>query len=180
MTKHTKVINIFGGPGSGKSTISSDLFRYMKQQEISVELVGEVAKDWIHEGNYQKLWNCQDLLTAEQNYRQSRLMGKYDFIIADSPIILGMFYVPQGYYKSYAPFVSEIFQSYDNVNIMLQRRPNAYYVTEHRVHNKAEADTADLQLRSYLKDNGILHFSTVSDNNAAYSIWQYLKESIID
>ena len=180
MDKHTKVINLVGGAGIGKSTVASDLYRYMKQQGISVELVGEVAKDWIHEGNYHKLWNSQDLLTAEQNYRQSRLLGKYDFIIADSPIILGMFYVPKDYYKSYAPFVTEVFQSYDNINIMLQRRPNQFYISEQRVHTKDQADQADLQLRSYLKENGVLHFTTIADDTAAYSIWDYLKQNVID
>ena len=40
-----KVINLFGGPGCGKSTTAADLFARMKLRGLSVELVTEYAKD---------------------------------------------------------------------------------------------------------------------------------------
>lgn len=41
----TKVINLIGAPGAGKSTIASQLFSLMKWQGLDVELVSEYAKE---------------------------------------------------------------------------------------------------------------------------------------
>ena len=43
----TKIINIFGNPGSGKSTIAAYLFTALKSRNIEVELVTETAKDLV-------------------------------------------------------------------------------------------------------------------------------------
>jgi len=45
----TKYINIFGGPGAGKSTTAALLFAEMKSGGFKVELVTEVAKDFVWE-----------------------------------------------------------------------------------------------------------------------------------
>ena len=44
----TKIINIFGNPGSGKSTIAAYLFTELKSRNIEVELVTETAKDLVY------------------------------------------------------------------------------------------------------------------------------------
>jgi adenylate kinase family enzyme len=41
----TKYINIFGGPGAGKSTTAAALFAEMKRRGMNVELATEVAED---------------------------------------------------------------------------------------------------------------------------------------
>ena len=43
------IINIFGGPGVGKSTVAADLFVIMKKEGYSVELVTEYAKELTYE-----------------------------------------------------------------------------------------------------------------------------------
>ena len=45
MNKKLKVINFFGAPGSGKSTIAAGLFFEMKMKQMNVELVTEFAKE---------------------------------------------------------------------------------------------------------------------------------------
>ena len=47
--KKLTVINFFGGPGCGKSTTAAELFAKMKKANYKVELVHEVAKDFIWE-----------------------------------------------------------------------------------------------------------------------------------
>jgi len=46
-----KVINLFGGPGCGKSTAAAGLFHLMKSNHMSVELVNEFAKEIVWENN---------------------------------------------------------------------------------------------------------------------------------
>ena len=46
----TKVINLFGGPGAGKSTIAAGLFYNMKIAGYNVERADEWIKDKVYEG----------------------------------------------------------------------------------------------------------------------------------
>lgn len=48
-------INIFGGPGVGKSTISSGLFYQMKTRGYKVEFISEYAKDLTYGKDFVKL-----------------------------------------------------------------------------------------------------------------------------
>jgi adenylate kinase family enzyme len=40
----SKVINLFGGPGCGKSTLAARIFSILKLKDISCELINEYAK----------------------------------------------------------------------------------------------------------------------------------------
>jgi ATP:corrinoid adenosyltransferase len=50
-----KVINLWAGPGAGKSTTASGLFYLMKTADMQVELVTEYAKDMTWEGRHEVL-----------------------------------------------------------------------------------------------------------------------------
>jgi hypothetical protein len=117
----TKVINLFAGPGAGKSTTAAGLFHELKCRDIKCELVTEYAKDMTYEKR-QNILSDQLYILAKQNRRLSRLVGHVDYIITDSPLLLGLAYVPGDYYSSFEPLVTEIFESYDNQNIVLLRR----------------------------------------------------------
>ena len=45
--KKLTVVNFFGGPGCGKSTTAAFLFGHMKVSDYKVELIHEVAKDFV-------------------------------------------------------------------------------------------------------------------------------------
>ena len=77
---NTKVINLFGNPGSGKSTTASYLFSEMKALGIEVELVTEVAKDLVWDEDWKRL-NNQVYIFSTQLQRIDRLVGKVEYII---------------------------------------------------------------------------------------------------
>ena len=52
------VINLFGGPGCGKSTAASYIFSKLKMLGINAELATEFAKDKTWEGNMKAI-TCQ-------------------------------------------------------------------------------------------------------------------------
>lgn len=126
-----KVINLFGGPGTGKSTIAAKLFSSMKMKHLNVELVTEFAKDlcWEFTGHHTQHPALDDQLyiLGNQNRRLTRLMGKVDYVIVDSPIIMNMVYATPSYYpKHYRLFLQEVWESYDNFSVFLTRGDYAY------------------------------------------------------
>ena len=83
----TKIIQLFGGPCSGKSTLAAGLFYELKKAGYEAELVTEHAKEWAWEGRAIGKYD-QVALISEQIKRQARLHGKVEYIVTDSPIRL--------------------------------------------------------------------------------------------
>jgi hypothetical protein len=96
-TMQTTVINLFGGPGCGKSTTASSLFAHMKQLGLSVELVPEYCKQWAWGNRDRGQWDSLLFLGKQSSY-ESLLYGKVNFIITESPILLSGVY--QSFYSS--------------------------------------------------------------------------------
>lgn len=46
----TRVITLWGGPGSGKSTMAAEIYARLKRQLCNVEMVREYVKGWAWEG----------------------------------------------------------------------------------------------------------------------------------
>lgn len=92
MSKLTKVINIYGAPGSGKSTLAAELYAVLKKEGKSVELVRECIKRWAYQEKRPTVFDQMYIMT-EQMREESSLYGKVDYIITDSPLFLGEFYL---------------------------------------------------------------------------------------
>jgi hypothetical protein len=85
MNRKTTLINLWGGPGSGKSTRAADVFAQLKVAGESAELVREYVKDWCWRGY--EIGPFDDVyITAKQVRAESGLYGKVDYIVTDSPI----------------------------------------------------------------------------------------------
>ena len=127
----TKVINFFGGPGVGKSTIASGIFHELKKKDCNCEYVSEYAKDVVWEGTTNLLEN-QIHVFSEQLRRQWRLINKVEYIITDSPLLLSSVYY-EYYTKNKNIFFSEkhtklcleffdkTFEEFDNMNFIIER-----------------------------------------------------------
>lgn len=61
----TKIINLFGGPGVGKSTIASGLFYYMKIAGYNVEAPQEWCKQKVYEGTKYPLKTSSTLMPVK-------------------------------------------------------------------------------------------------------------------
>lgn len=169
-----KVVNLFGGPGTGKSTTAAGLFHLMKLQSMEVELVTEYAKDLVW-SERNTMFTEQDYIFAKQNHRLRRLRGKVDWVVTDSPIILGHFYMPDDFpgKEPFSQFVNEMYDSYDNINIFLTREKA--YNPNGRNQTEDEAIELDSRIKIYLATNNI-SFTTVLANKDAPSM---ILESII-
>ena len=87
----TTVINIYGAPGAGKSTLAAEIYAELNKRGESVELVREVAKEYAWTGRLPNTFE-QIYITTEQMLKETALYGKVKYVVTDSPIELGDFY----------------------------------------------------------------------------------------
>src|SRR5437879_3750008 len=112
----TYVINLIGGPGSGKSTTAAGLFFAMKIMGVRCELVTEYAKELVYDENWADLKRQLHVL-SEQERRKRRLVDKVSFIITDSPLLTSAAYVSDGRdFYAVQESAHSLFAHYDNIN----------------------------------------------------------------
>lgn len=130
--KNTLIVNLYGGPGIGKSTGAAYIFSKLKMAGVDCEYVPEYAKDRTWQGDHFPLDKCQLYVTGKQALRVARLNGKVDAIITDSPILLGALYTDEQPYKDIC--VYEHCKYKNQLNIFLNRikgyNPNGRNQTE--------------------------------------------------
>lgn len=166
-----KVINLFAGPGAGKSTTRAALFAELKYRGIRVEEVTEYAKDltWDEHGS---LLSDQLMILANQNRKLERLRNKVDLVISDSPILLGINYRVPGYLPSYfEKLVWELWETYDNYNYFINRTKK--YNSYGRTQTEEEAKKLDCLIMDLLissQDKHSTHFSSVNGDRFAIQI----------
>ena len=104
------LINIYGAPGAGKSTLAAKIFSTLKENNIECELVTEFAKDMVWERA--DVFNNQVFIFGNQFRRIERLIGFVDIIITDSPIDIAKVYVNDS-----IPYKKSILNLIDDVDI---------------------------------------------------------------
>lgn len=160
------VINLFGGPGSGKSTTCAGLFAKLKLAGVNCEMALEYAKDKVWEESYKTL-NNQIYVFGKQLHKLFRLKDKVDVIITDSPILLSIYYD-----KTKNPYLKDLvldqFNSFRNLNYFVVR--DETYNPNGRIQTKQESENIDEALVYLLKENNI-DYGTVNKNCAIDAIF---------
>lgn len=142
-----KVINLFAGPGTGKSTTAAGLFSLMKDAGFRIELVTEFAKDCVWDG----VMPNQLLIAGQQLHRLQRLIGKVDYVVTDSPLLLSAVYAERkGYPVGLVNTIVTIFKTFVNVNFLLRRDPNRGYDPVGRQQTADEARRIDAEVEDLL------------------------------
>jgi len=139
-----RVINLWGGPGAGKSTTAAGLFNVMKAWGYRVELVREVAKDFTYRKDFGSLRN-QLLLLGLQDDRLRCLAGQVDWAITDSPLPTGEAYMTPEYADWLPDAIKGAYDRYDNLDFMIRRVKD--YETYGRNQTESQALALDIQLR---------------------------------
>ena len=160
----TIVVNFFGGPGAGKSTMAARLFGWMKAERMNVEYVSEFAKDLTWRKS-----NCIDdqlYILGEQQHRLYTLRDQVDYIITDSPLLLGIHYLYIGnnkfsnhvefeeYQSCLKHMIWQAFDMYDNINFEVHRGVRKF-VQEGRNQDEETAKLYDENINVMLNDLGV-------------------------
>ena len=167
------VINLFGGPGSGKSTTAAGVFHHLKIAGINCELVTEYAKSKVWE-DAEKVLHDQIYVFGKQNHRMEILRKKVDVIVTDSPLLLSLIYGSTS--QVFKALVLEQFNTWDNLNIMLSRvKP---YNPVGRLQTHEEAQGVDQDIRGMLKYLKINFLEVNGDELAPERIAKFVEEHL--
>lgn len=153
----TTVVNLFGGPGTGKSTNAALTFGKLKVRGITAEYITEFAKDLVWEERHHALGE-QPYLAAKQAYRIQRCLGKVPVIITDSPILLSLIY-GENLGPAYEDHIWEVWDSWDTMNFFLIRDDEKHpYVSLGRTQeNVSEAEEVDRKVENFLSYHEVRH-----------------------
>ena len=165
-----KVINIFSGPGSGKSTTAALLFSKLKRLDKKVEYVSEFAKDLTYEKSYKTLEDYLYIL-AQQHHMLYRLKDEVDYVICDGSFLMGYVYHKKSSIydeKLFKQLIIDIFYKYDNINFFLNRE-NITYQNYGRTQTLEDALALDNKILDMLKKEKI-EYSKINTKNATKKI----------
>ena len=123
-TRGIRRINLFGGPGCGKSVTAARLYAELCIAGFQVEHVQEYVKSWAYEGRAPASFD-QVYLLGQQMRREDVLLRTVPLIITDSPILLGAVYArlygcPA--WKEILATVNRFEETYPSLNIVLDRK----------------------------------------------------------
>lgn len=163
----TKVINLFAGPGAGKSTTATGVFSLLKMHDVNCEYVSEYAKDLSWEGTLNDV--APEKILQEQWDRMSRLIGKVEYIISDSPLLMQCAYAPSLYSDAWS-----MMQEFDNINYFVIR--SKVFNPKGRNHDFKQSTGLDVKIHELLQDNKQQYESVYGNYHGVNHItWQSLK-----
>jgi hypothetical protein len=169
-----KIICLYGGPGSGKSTTCAGLFYHLKLTNFNAEMNREYIKDWV--------WEKRKAKDGDQTYffaKQARKERLYmengmDYIVTDSPLVLTHFY----------GLKYDQFERLNNTSLMMLRNHHEIckslgYKVEHYFLNRVkpyqpagrfqpleEAKELDIEIKSMLNSLNIKFKEVDGDSHA--------------
>ena len=163
------VVNLFGAPGSGKSTGAAYLFAKLKMAGINAELVTEFAKDKVYEDS-KEVFKNQTYILGKQSFKQSKIRDKVDVIITDSPLPLSIYYNGEKDIQvELSALALKIFDSYKNCNYFIKRvKP---YNPSGRFQTEEEAIAIVNDMKKFLIDHGIIFEERDGDYSGYDSIY---------
>lgn len=142
--KQTLVINLIGGPCSGKSTIAAELFARLKKMNIKCELCTEYIKERIYEEN-KTIANNQIALFGMEHYALMNKIGKVDVLIHDGSLINNIQYNYENNEEFNALIIAE-YRKFNNLDFFIIRG-NIEYETYGRIHNYEQALKIDEDIK---------------------------------
>jgi len=154
-------INLFGGPGTGKSTMAAGLFYELKSlsnknnHNKQYELVREYVKNWAWEGRKISGYDQFYIFSKQLRAEEICLKNGVDVIVTDSPLALSYMYTVTYNLEARSEIRNATLafeKQYPSLNVMLVRDDNKPYNSKGRFQTLEEARQLDLMSRLTLKN----------------------------
>ncbi|KWU19171.1 hypothetical protein [Burkholderia cenocepacia] len=134
---NTLNINLWAGPGVGKSTTAAALFCQLKLAGINAELVPEYAKSLHYRGTL--LSTSQEEIVERQTDAQSILQGQVEVVVSDAPVLLSLAYASDIERPKLFDFVTRATKGWATLDVLLHRDFSGSYQQAGRYQNEAQA-----------------------------------------
>ena len=161
----TIIVNLIGGPGTGKSTLMAQLYADLKILGIEAEMAPEYVKEKVWDESF-KVMDDQIYVFGKQLHRINRLIGKVQVVICDSPLLNSIVY-DQSQNKKFAELVIDQFGRFPNLNFFIERSTS--YIVKGRLQTEEEAREID---DKFIEVMSLYHipFDIVNKDQAKYVI----------
>ena len=169
--KNTLIVNILGGPGSGKSTTRAALFAKLKLLGYNCEEATEWCKAKVYEKNAY-VFTDQLYIFSKQRKSLLQMINDVDIIVTDSPIILSALY-EEPYDSMHAELYAYEFSRFNNLNIFLNRVKPYNHIGRHQT--EIEAKKVDAILVQMLDNMRIRCYNVDGDENAPNAIYELIR-----
>jgi len=175
------IVNIYGGPCSGKSTRISYIAAILKLNGISCEICPEFAKEEIYRGMPENLKD-QRYIFGNQQHILSKLAKMYDVIIVDGTLLNCVLYSPNET-KQFHDVIYEEYKKYENKNYFIKRNKELDFQQVGRVHNLEESLKKDKEIIDILESLNEDYVIIDDDYNIIFddiSEWLFGKKGMIE
>lgn len=175
-----KLINLYSGPGSGKSTTAAYMFAHLKRHNIKTELVGEFAKELIYLGNETQLVNQVYIMGCQYRKLKDLQRHNIDIAISDSPLLLQLTYCRRkDYYEELSALVKKLNSEFQNINVFIKR--NKPYQTYGRMQTEKEAKELDQVIWDSMDGNFhyVIDGDTLGAEELADAVLQIADEELL-
>lgn len=166
------VINLIGGPGSGKSTTMAGVFYELKRRGVNCEMVPEYAKDRVYERAFRTLED-QTYVLGKQIHKIWRLKDDVDIIVMDASLLSAPIY-DKTHNSTFKKFAIEEFNKWNNLVFFIDRS-DVEYKTEGRYESLSEAQAIDQHYIDICKEYHI-PYTVVKNTEAVEQIINKLRD----
>ena len=145
-------VNLFSGPGAGKSTLASGLFSEFKKKNYSIELVHEYIKKWAYEGRKPKSFDQVYIFGHQLHAEDSILQSGVKNLITDSPLFMQCSYAIKYNFPCWQELLGiakEFEKQFPSLNIFLDRKGIPYQDLG-RYETEEEALAMDEKIKSFM------------------------------
>ena len=166
----TKVINLIGAPGVGKSTLMAMIFVKLKERNIKCEMVQEWVKKLIWTGDTSIISN-QHYIITEQYRAIAELVGKVDYIVLDTSLVNYIYYNRTSAenvcnVEKTEKYAIDLLNSLENIFVFVKRNPDYLFENEGRIHTETQSVTIEREMFELVHANlqNVLYFNDNLDD----------------
>lgn len=133
-------INLFGGPGCGKSTIAAYLFSKLKIDNYLVEFVPEYIKNWAYMKQKAKGFDQVYIFGKQLRAENLLLQAGVEHLVCECPILMNVAYCSifeSNCMSSLLEIALEFERAYPSCNIFLDRIGNYQRLGRYQTYEEA-------------------------------------------
>lgn len=152
-------INLFAGPGAGKSALSSWLFSELKVKGHEVEHVAEYCKSWAFIGRIPKSFDQIYIFSKQMHREDIALRDTKSITVTESPIFLSACYAKKykaPCHKQLLELIDAFEYKYPSLNVFIDRK-DCKYKQVGRFQDYKQAIQMDRVIRKALDEHGIIY-----------------------